>query len=60
MKTKEKITKKTFDAVQFMRDQRDRITKEIVNMSSEETIDYFERQSKKNIATHNNIALFNR
>jgi hypothetical protein len=43
MKTKEKNIKQTpshqaggFDAVKFMREQRDRISKEIINLSPEE------------------------
>lgn len=42
MKNKEKIKEKTFDAVKFMRDQRDRISKEISNLSAEEIIRYFD------------------
>ncbi len=49
MKTKKKNTKKThtrsaggFDAVKFMREQRDRISKEIMNLSPEEIVKYFE------------------
>ena len=41
MKTKEKNTK-TFDAVKFMREQRDRISKEIMDLSPEEIVKYFE------------------
>ena len=47
MKTKEIKTKKTFDAVKFMRDQRDRISKEIMNLSPEPIVKYFEQKSKK-------------
>ena len=50
MKTKEKNTKKTrtrssggFDAVKYMREQRDRISKEIMNLSPEEIVKYFEK-----------------
>lgn len=46
MKTKEKHTKKTFDAVKYMREQRDRISKEIMNLSPEEIVKYFERKDK--------------
>lgn len=50
MKTKEKNTKKTFDAVKFMRGQRDRISKDIMNLSPEEIVKYFEqKKSKKQI-----------
>ncbi len=44
MKTKDKNTKKSFDAVKFMREQRDRISKEIMNLCSEEIVKYFERK----------------
>lgn len=47
MKTKVKNTKKTFDAVKFMREQRDRISKEIMDLSPEEIVKYFERKSRK-------------
>jgi len=39
MKTKEKDTKKSFDAVKFMREQRDRISKEIMNLTPEEIVE---------------------
>lgn len=42
MKTKEKNTKKSFDAVKFMREQRDRISKDIMNLSPEEIVKYFD------------------
>jgi hypothetical protein len=47
MKTKDKNTEKTFDAVKFMREQRDRISKEIMNLSPEEIVKYFERKDGK-------------
>jgi len=47
MKTKEKNTKKTFDAVKFMREQRDRISKDIMNLSPEEIVKYFEQNKNK-------------
>lgn len=46
MKTKEKNTKKSFDAVKFMRQQRDRISQEIMDLSPEEIVKYFEKRSK--------------
>ncbi len=50
MKTKEKNTKKAFDAVKFMRQQRDRISKDIMNLSPEEIVKYFEQnQNEKRI-----------
>lgn len=54
MKNKEKNTKKTFDAVKFMREQRDRISKDIMNLSPEEIVKYFEQnQNKKRIRPSN-------
>ncbi|WP_445730843.1 hypothetical protein [Mariniflexile sp.] len=49
-KTKEKNTKKSFDAVKFMREQRDKISKDIMNLSPEEIVKYFEHKKSK---THN-------
>ena len=54
MKIKEKNPKKSpaspaagFDAVKFMREQRDRISKDVVNLSPEEIVKYFERKKEK-------------
>lgn len=47
MKTKEKDTKKTFDAVLFMREQRDRISKDIMNLSPAEIVQYFEQNKNR-------------
>ena len=47
MKNKEKNIDKTFDAVKFMREQRDRISKDIMNLSPEEIVKYFERNKSK-------------
>ena len=54
MKTKDKTTKKThartksgFDAVKYMREQRDRISKDIMNLNPEEIVEYFEKNSNK-------------
>ena len=47
MKTKDTVKKKTFDAVEFMRQQRDRISKDIMDMSPEEIVAYFENRDKK-------------
>lgn len=51
MNIKEKNKKKKparsiggFDAVKFMREQRDRISKDIMNLSPEEILEYFERR----------------
>ncbi|GAB1453397.1 hypothetical protein MASR2M47_34530 [Draconibacterium sp.] len=55
METKDKSKEKTpfrteggFDAVKFMREQRDRITKDIMNLSPEEIVEYFEKTGTKN------------
>lgn len=45
MKTKEKNSKKAFDAVKFMREQRDRISRDIMNLSPEVIVKYFEQKS---------------
>jgi hypothetical protein len=49
-KTKEESTEKAFDAVKYMREQRDRITKDIINLNSEEIIKYFEAKSHRKYA----------
>jgi len=46
MKTKEKAAKKDFDAVGFMRKQRDKISKDIADMSFEEIKEYFAKRTK--------------
>ncbi|MFT7071036.1 hypothetical protein [Patiriisocius sp. Uisw_017] len=40
-------TKEAFDALKFMREQRDRISKEIMNLSPEEIVKYFEEKQGK-------------
>ena len=50
MKAKEKANKETFDAVNFMREQRDRISKDIMNLSAEEIVMYFEKGNSKSQA----------
>jgi hypothetical protein len=47
MKTKEENKKKTFDAVKFMREQRDRISKDIMDLSPEEIVSYFDKKTKR-------------
>lgn len=54
MKTKEENAKENrvrpaggFDAVKFMREQRDRISKDIMNLSPEEIVNYFENGKTK-------------
>jgi hypothetical protein len=49
MKTKEKQTEKNFDAVGFMRKQRDKISKDIADMNFEEIKEYF-RKKRKSVA----------
>jgi len=39
--------KKDFDAVKYMREQRDRISKDIMNLSPEEIVKYFEKNEEK-------------
>ncbi len=46
MKTEEKIEKK-FDAVKFMRQQRDRVTQTIKGMTVEQELDYFRKKSEE-------------
>lgn len=46
-KNKQSDTKKQFDAVEFMRKQRDRISKKISSMSNEEIIQYFRQEQAK-------------
>ena len=45
-------TKKKFDAVAFMRKQRDRISKETVDMDFEQLKEYFNKRLKKRPATN--------
>lgn len=42
MKTKKQVSK--FHAVDFMREQRNKISKDIVDMSKQEIIDYFKKK----------------
>ena len=46
MKTKEKIAK-DFDAVVFMRQVRDKISEEIADLSKEEILEYFKKNTPK-------------
>jgi hypothetical protein len=39
-----RIIKKDFDAVKYMRQERDRISKEISEMTHEQIIEYFSKQ----------------
>ncbi|REG79595.1 hypothetical protein [Algoriphagus antarcticus] len=47
MKTKKKQKEKTFDAVKYMREQRARISKDIMDLSPEEIVAYFENQRNR-------------
>ena len=47
MKIKENNKKNTFDAVKYMREQRDRISKDIMNLSPEEIVKYFDKKHDK-------------
>jgi len=48
MKTKKKV-EKTFDAVKFMREQRDKITQDIMNLSPQQIVEYFEQKAKQKV-----------
>ena len=41
------INKKTFDAVQYMREQRDLLNEKLSKMSDQEIIKYFKEKAKK-------------
>ncbi len=51
MATKTVKIEKGFDAVAFMRKQRDKISKDIANMDFEEIKEYFLKKRKKRAAT---------
>lgn len=42
-----KTTEKTFDAVKFMREQRDKLSKKLAKMTKEEILEYFKKQDSK-------------
>ena len=46
MKIEEK-QKKDFDAVQFMRDVRDKISADIYDLSTDEVLEYFKKRTPK-------------
>lgn len=46
MAVKTKLPRKDFDAVAFMRKQRDRISRDIADMSFEQIRRYFDRRSR--------------
>ena len=39
-----KTTKKTFDAVKFMRQQRDKLSEKLSGMTKEEILEYFRKR----------------
>ncbi len=41
-------TKKTFDAVEFMREQRKRLSEKLSKMTKEEIIEYFRKKKFEN------------
>jgi hypothetical protein len=43
-----KTIEKTFDAVKFMRDQREKLSKKLSKMTKEEIIEYFNKRKMKN------------
>jgi hypothetical protein len=42
-----KTTEKTFDAVKFMRQQRDELSKKLSKMTKEEILNYFKKRKKQ-------------
>ncbi len=44
---KSKKTKKEFDAVEFMRQIRDKISSEIADLTKEQILDYFKKNKSK-------------
>jgi hypothetical protein len=50
MATKTIKVEKDFDAVAFMRKQRDKISKDIANMDFKEIKEYFSKKKKKKVA----------
>ena len=44
-----KTTEKTFDAVKFMRQQRDKLSEKLTQMTKEEVLEYFRK--RKTLAT---------
>ena len=43
-----KTTKKTFDAVKYMRQQRDRLSEKLSKMTKEEILEYFKKRKIQN------------
>ena len=44
----EKTTKKTFDAVKFMREQRDKLSQKLIKMTKVEIVEYFKMRKLEN------------
>jgi hypothetical protein len=44
----ETTIKKTFDAVKFMREQRQRLSEKLSKMTKEEIIEYFKKKNSEN------------
>ena len=42
-----KTTKKTFDAVKFMREQRDKLSAKLSKMTTEEILEYFKKRKQE-------------
>jgi hypothetical protein len=42
-----KTTEKSFDAVKFMREQRDKLSEELSKMTKEEILEYFKKRKTK-------------
>ena len=40
-------TEKTFDAVKFMRQQRDKLSEKLAKMTKEEILEYFEKRKSQ-------------
>lgn len=47
MKTDNQKTKKQFDAVKFMREQREELSKKLSSMTKAEIIDYYQKRKTK-------------
>jgi len=45
----ETTIKKTFDAVKFMREQRQRLSEKLSKMTKEEIIEYFRKKKQENL-----------
>lgn len=43
-----KTTEKKFDAVKYMREQRQRLSEKLSKMTKEEVVDYFKRRKHEN------------